>query len=95
MSTNKSQVNLENQNIVQQKAEVVKKALSELIATKYKTAIKTQPRAPAPAPQTTYLNEQPQRSPLNSDPIVRSEIKPRVPYIQLHFKLKNKFQLIS
>lgn len=89
MSTNKSQVNLENQNIVQQKAEVVKKALSELIATKYKTAIKTMPKAPQPAPKNNYVNEQPQRSPMTSEPIVRSEIKPRVKYLIFPFKIKN------
>jgi hypothetical protein len=39
--SNTRSVNLESNNVVQEKGRVVMKALSELISTKYKVAIKT------------------------------------------------------
>ena len=80
MSVNKSQVNLENISVVQQKAEVVKKALSELIATKYKTAIKSTTLVVPSNTSTTYITENKQPTYQASESVVKNEIRTKVNY---------------
>jgi hypothetical protein len=78
MSISKSQVDLENLDVVQKKSEVVKKALSELIATKHKTAVKQKAKISSEIPQDDYIQEQPQPSLKQSEQPTQSQIIPRV-----------------
>lgn len=93
MSISKSQVDLENLSIVQQKSQVVKKALAELIATKHKTAIKQKLKMSSQVPQDNFIQDQPHRSPMQSEQVIKSEIIPRVTFISIYFNFK-KFNFI-